>query len=665
MDTATNIPAETLRMMCKTMLRIRKFEERVAELVSKNEIICPCHLYTGEEAVATGVCSVLRKDDYVFSTHRSHGHYIAKGGDVKALMAELYGKATGCSKGRGGSMHLASPDVGLPGSSAIVAGTIPLAVGTALAFSMQKNDNVSVAFFGDGAANEGTFYESLNFASLRKLPVIFVCENNLYSTHMPISACLADTDIYKKSEAFKMLGVRVDGNNIAEVFKVAKSAVEDARRGKGPTLIECMTYRWRGHVGPSYDLDKGLRSKEELDYWMNRCPIKALEEFLIEHDFISISERNKIYESIEEEIEEALVFAKESPYPDPDEKSFSDVFKTTPFSFRKRNGDCNVRKISYVEAINETLYQMIEKDEKVFLIGQGVISPWYVGTTTVGLIDRFPERVIDTPVSENGITGTAVGAALAGMRPILMHPRIDFMYYAMDQIANHAANWYYMFGGQLSVPITLWGIINRGGEQAAQHSQALQAMFMHIPGLKVVMPSTPYDAKGLLVASIEDDNPVVYIDDRWLYGYVGEVPEELYSVPIGKGIVRREGKDATVVATSYTVYEANKAAESLDKESIDVEVIDLRSLKPLDEEILFSSVRKTGRLVIADGSWKTCGVGAEISALVTENIFEHLKAPIMRVSLPDTPAPASSALEKVYYKKAEDIVRVVKKVLEV
>ena len=335
-EITNDIPAKTLRMMHETMVRIRKFEEVVGELVSKNEIICPCHLYIGEEAVATGVCAALRKDDYVFSTHRSHGHYIAKGGDIKALMAELYCRATGCSKGRGGSMHLASPDVGLPGSSAIVAGTIPLAVGAALAFSLQKSDNVSVAFFGDGAANEGTFYESLNFASLMKLPVIFVCENNFYSTHMQVSACLADTDIYKKAEAFKMPGVRVDGNNIAEVFKVAKSAVEDARSGKGPTLIEGMTYRWRGHVGPSSDLDQGLRSKKELEYWMNRCPIKALEEFLLEHDFISEVEKNNICESIEKEIDEALVFAKESPYPDPDDKSFSDVFKTKPFSFRKR-----------------------------------------------------------------------------------------------------------------------------------------------------------------------------------------------------------------------------------------------------------------------------------------------------------------------------------------
>ena len=325
-----------------------------------------------------------------------------------------------------------------------------------------------------------------------------------------------------------------------------------------------------------------------------------------------------------------------------------------------------MRKITYVEAINETLHQLIAKDARVFLIGQGVTSPWYVGSTTVGLVDKFgAKRIIDTPTSENGMTGVALGAALAGMHPVLCYPRMDFMYYAMDQIANHIANWHYMFGGQLSAPVTLWAIINRGGEQAAQHSQATQAIFAHLPGVKVVVPSTPYDAKGLLVASVEEDNPVVYVDDRWLYQQAGEVPEELYSVPIGKGIVRREGNDVTVVATSYMVHEAIKASESLRKEAVDVEVIDLRSLKPLDDNLLFSSVKKTGRLIIADGGWKTGGVGAEISAKVVESeVFKSLEAPIVRVSLPDTPAPASSTLEKVYYPTSENLVSAVRKVLE-
>lgn len=323
-----------------------------------------------------------------------------------------------------------------------------------------------------------------------------------------------------------------------------------------------------------------------------------------------------------------------------------------------------MRKIKYSKAINEAHAQLLEKDDRVILMGIGVNSPWYVGESTVGLVNKFgSKRVIDVPTSENGITGIAVGAALAGMRPIMLHPRMDFMLLAMDQIVNHAAKWHYMFGGKVNCPLTIRGIINRGGEQAAQHSQSLQAMFMHVPGLKVVMPSTPYDAKGLLIASVEDDNPVIYIDDRWLYNHVGEVPEELYSVPIGKGVVRRQGKDVTVVATSYMVCEAIKAAESLEKEGIDVEVVDLRSLKPLDESLLFESVKKTGTLVIVDTSWKTCGVGAEIVARIAERAFERLDGPIMRVSLPDAPAPSSSTLEKAYYPGSVEIISAVKKLL--
>ena len=324
-----------------------------------------------------------------------------------------------------------------------------------------------------------------------------------------------------------------------------------------------------------------------------------------------------------------------------------------------------MREIKYVQAISEAVAQMMEQDNHVFIIGIGVNSPWYVGQSCAGLHEKFgDERVIDTPVAEDGMTGVAIGAALAGMRPIMVHPRMDFMYYAMDQIINQAASWHYMFGGKVNVPVTIRGIVNRGGEQAAQHSQSLQAMFMHVPGLKVVMPSTPYDAKGLLVASIQDDNPVIYINDRWLYEQEGEVPEELYAVPIGKAAIRREGKDVTVVATSYMVSESNKASESLEKEGIEVEVVDLRSLKPLDEGLVFESVKKTGRLVVADGGWKTCGAGAEVSALVASNVFKYLKAPIMRVSLPDTPAPSSSALEKVYYPTAEDVVSAIRKTLE-
>ncbi|MEM3448725.1 MAG: transketolase C-terminal domain-containing protein [Nitrososphaerota archaeon] len=315
--------------------------------------------------------------------------------------------------------------------------------------------------------------------------------------------------------------------------------------------------------------------------------------------------------------------------------------------------------------MNEGLHQLMKEDERVVLIGQGVTSPWYVGTTTVGLIHRFgEERVIDPPVSENCTTGVAIGLALTGMRPIYVFPRMDFMYYAMDQIANHAAIWHFMFGGQLNVPLTIWAIINRGGEQAAQHSQAIHAIFAHIPGLKVVAPSNGYDAKGLLVSCVYDDNPVIFVDDRWLYNLKCDVPEELYTIPIGKGTVRRKGNDVTVVASSYMVYEAMLAAEECEKMGISAEVIDLRSIKPLDFDLISQSVRKTGRVVIVDGGWKTCGLSAEIAARIAENLVKVLRAPIIRVTLPDAPAPASSVLEQIYYPKKEKIVFAIQKLME-
>jgi pyruvate dehydrogenase E1 component beta subunit len=304
-------------------------------------------------------------------------------------------------------------------------------------------------------------------------------------------------------------------------------------------------------------------------------------------------------------------------------------------------------------------------DPSVFVIGQGVKSPWYVGNTCQGLIEKFgSKRVIDTPVSESAMTGAAVGAAMAGMRPVVVHPRQDFMLYAFDPIINEAANWHYMCGGKMSVPVVIWGIINRGSEQAAQHSQAFHALFSHIPGLKVVMPATPYDAKGLFIAAVRDDNPVIFIDDRWLYGQEGPVPEEIYEVKIGRGIIRKKGTDLTLASVSYMVFESSKAVQELADEGIDVEFIDLRSVKPLDDGLIITSVKKTGRLVIADGGWRTCGIAAEVTARVTEKAFHFLKAPIKRVTLPDCPAPASRTLERAYYKSHEDIFQAAKEVMK-
>ncbi len=315
------------------------------------------------------------------------------------------------------------------------------------------------------------------------------------------------------------------------------------------------------------------------------------------------------------------------------------------------------RELAYSLAINEALHQMMETDPSVFLIGQGVKSPWYVGNTAKGLLERFGERrIIDTPVSENAVTGAGVGAAIVGMRPVVVHPRMDFMLYALDPIINEAANWHYMFGGNSQSPVVIWGIINRGGQQAAQHSQAFHALYSHIPGLKVVMPSCAYDAKGLMVSAIKDNNPVMFIDDRWLYGHKEAVPEELYSVPIGKAAVKREGTDVTLVSISYMVHECLKAAEILQQQGISAEVVDLRSSKPIDMDTVCKSVAKTKSLVVVDGGWKTCGFAAEVVTLAYEHLYGTLQAPVKRLTLPDIPAPAAGPLEDAYYIWAKDIV---------
>ncbi|HLG33312.1 MAG TPA: pyruvate dehydrogenase complex E1 component subunit beta [Bacteroidia bacterium] len=320
------------------------------------------------------------------------------------------------------------------------------------------------------------------------------------------------------------------------------------------------------------------------------------------------------------------------------------------------------RKLNFALAINEALTQMLESDESVMLIGQGVKSPWYVGNTCKNLIERFGEkRVIDTPVSENVTTGAAVGVAIAGMKAIVVHPRVDFAVYAFDPIINQAANWFFMSGGRSTVPVVFWLIVNRGGEQAAQHSQSFHAFFSHVPGLKVVAPATAYDAKGLMIAAINDKNPVVFLDERWLYGVEDNVPEEIYEVPIGKGIVRREGTDVTLISFSWLLHQSLKAAEQLAQQGINAEVIDIRSLKPLDEELIISSVKKTGRVVVVDGTWKFCGYSSEIISLIMENGgIDFLKATPLRVNLPDAPAPASESLEKVYYISTDTIVNSVK-----
>jgi pyruvate/2-oxoglutarate/acetoin dehydrogenase E1 component len=321
-----------------------------------------------------------------------------------------------------------------------------------------------------------------------------------------------------------------------------------------------------------------------------------------------------------------------------------------------RNPRVSSRQLKFVQAINEALDLCMAKDQRVFVLGLGAPDAAAVFGSTRGLADKYgPRRVLDMPVSENGATGVAVGAALRGMRPVMTHVRLEFAMLAIDQIVNQAANWHYMFGGQASVPLVIRMVVGRGWGQGPQHSQSLQAWFAHVPGLKVVMPATPHDAKGLLISAIEDDNPVVFIEHRWLYNIHGPVPEGLYRVPLGQPNVLRQGRHVTVVATSYMTVEGMRAADELAEEGIELEIVDVRTLNPFDETLVLASVRKTGRLIVADTGWRSVGFAAEVVARVTEQCLGDLKAPPIRLTSPDVPTPTTRALSNYYYPLVRDI----------
>lgn len=322
------------------------------------------------------------------------------------------------------------------------------------------------------------------------------------------------------------------------------------------------------------------------------------------------------------------------------------------------------RQLKFFQAINEATDLCMAKDPTVYIMGLGVPDPKGIFGTTLGLEQKYgSNRVMDMPTSENGMTGVAIGSALVGMRPILTHQRIDFALLAMEQMVNQAAKWHYMFGGQVTMPLVIRMIIGRGWGQGPQHSQSLQAWFTHVPGLKVVMPVTPRDAKGLLIASIEDNNPVIFLEHRWLHNIFGEVPEGIYRVPLGQANVARLGRDVTIVATSYMVLEAMRAAERLTQVGVEAEVIDVRTLKPLDSSLILESVHKTGHLIVADTGWKTGGFGGEIVAIVSEEAFGDLKSPPRRVGLLDCPTPTTPALAKFCYPRVVDIMNLVGKSL--
>jgi len=652
----------------RQMFRIRYFEEKVMDLLSRDIVKGASHLYVGEEAVAVGAVAAIRENDYITSTHRGHGHCIAKGGDLKLMLAELCGKVTGYCKGRGGSMHIADVNAGNLGATGIVGSNIPVATGAGLSIKLRGTDQVVLCFFGDGAANTGAFHESVNLASIWKLPVIYVCENNLYGMSVAVSRAFPFKNIVERAKGYNIPGVIADGMDVLDVKRVVGEAVARARRGEGPTLVECKTYRFYGH---SRSDARVYRTREEEKEWKSRDPIVNFKKKLIEEGILTEEQARKLEKDVAREVEEAEKFALSSPYPEVNnlyDGLYTDIYvdpETSIESLSKaKQLGLKMRRIRYVDALNEALREEMHRDERVFLMGEDIALYGGAYQVTRGLYKEFGlDRVRDTPISEAAIAGAAAGAAMTGLRPVAEIMYIDFSTIAMDQIVNIAAKNRYMFGGKSKVPVVYRTQGGAGRGIAAHHSQSLEAWYMHVPGIFVVMPSTPFDAKGLLKTCIRDDNPVMFIEHKMLYGTVGEVPEQEYTVPLGVADIKREGTDVTIVAYSRMVLFALEAAEELAEEGISVEVIDPRTLKPLDIDTIISSVKKTNRAVVVYEGYRTCGVGAEIATLIMEKAFDYLDAPVVRVAGEDVPIPMSPVLEEAAIPSKEKIVEAVKKVI--
>jgi len=671
--------------LLRQMWEIRMFEDRVYDLLGRDLIKGASHLYAGEEAVAVGAISALRDDDLITSTHRGHGHCHARGATLakteevrqehyNKMMAELCGRATGYCRGRGGSMHIADVEKGNLGATGIVGGNIPVATGAGLAQKLLGTDRVVLCFFGDGASNTGNFHESLNLAALWNLPVVYIVENNLYGMSVPVEKAAAKLDIADRACAYGIPGQVVDGMDVLAVRQAVSEAVERARRGEGPSLIECKTYRWYGH---SRSDPRKYRTKEEEAAWRARDPIPNFAARLVEMGLATEAEIDAVEEQVEVAIEGATEFALSSPTPPVEELELyvyapfkwtqADIVRERELRERCRVGGPGTRKIQFRQAIQEALREEMERDPSVFVMGEDVGLYGGAYGATRGLLQEFgPERVRDTPISEAIIGGSAVGAAMCGLRPVAEIMYVDFTPLAMDQIANQGAKNRYMFGGKTTVPMVIRTEGGAGRCIAAHHSQSLEALWVHFPGIYVVMPSTPYDAKGLLKAAIRDDNPVMFIEHKMLYGVEGYVPDgddADYIVPFGIADVKREGSDVTVITYSRMVHRALEAAERLAEEGVSVEVIDLRTLKPLDMETVAASVRKTGRVVGVTEAYKTGSFISELATRIQEELFDWLDAPVVRVAAADVPVPMSEPLEDAAVPSVEAIIAGIRQVL--
>lgn len=670
---ANSADVAQLTALYRTMRLIRQTEEQLAKCHARGLVLGACHTYVGQEAIASGVCAHLDREDVVFSTHRGHGHALAKGMHPRELIAELFGRVMGCSRGRGGSMHLFSPEIGMMGTSGIVSPCILQAAGAGYSFKLMKTPHVAVAFFGDGAVNNGAFHEGLNLAAIWKLPVLFICENNQFATEVPFSYSSGISDVGRRAANYGLPGYEVDGNDVLAVTKVAGEAVARARSGGGATLIECKTYRTRPHAEGMGDFS--YRTREDVDAWKLKCPLKRLRDAVSSNGVElglatgDIAQVLRAFDEIDAEIERLVVTSTQEAETAawPDGQTATQHIYAKPHVITSKAPEhppANARETSFVNATTEALKFEMTHNPGIFVMGEGIGKRGGNFKTTDGLYQIFgAERLCDTPIAERGFVGLSCGAAMTGTRPIIDFMFIDFINDAFGELVNQIAKMQYMSSGRLKMPVLLRGCIGIGHSAATHHSSSFHSIYSHIPGLRVVIPSRPYDAKGLFHHALRCDDPVLFLEHRELMSVKGPVPEEPYEIPFGQAVVLRPGTDVTVVGIALMVHRVLAAAEKLASEGISVEVIDPRTVSPLDTATILNSVAKTGRLLIVDEAYPHCSVASEIAAQVVDAGFNDLDAPIKRLNGVFTPTPYSPPLEHAVVPHVEDVERAIRDLL--
>ena len=651
---------QTILDLYHRMQIIRQTEEELARCHQRGLIHGACHTYVGQEAIASGVCSHLTNQDSVFSTHRGHGHALAKGLTPLALIAELFGREAGCSKGRGGSMHLFSPEIGLMGTSGIVGPCILQACGGGYSAKLKRNGAVAVAFFGDGAVNNGAFHEGLNMASIWKLPVLFICENNQFATEVPFAYASGNPSVGSRGAAYGIPGYELDGNDVLEVYRAAGQAVERARRGEGPTLLECKTYRTRPHAEGMGDFT--YRTREEVDQWKNKCPIIRLRS---ESVSIDPSEFDAIDHEVKELVQQSRKDAEQSREPSSDTAQTHVWSESNPKPVARPTSGTSTRNVSYSQATLEALSEEMASNPDIFVMGEGIGVRGGNFLTTKGLYEQHgPERLCDTPICERGFVGLACGAAMTGTRPVIDFMFADFVLDGYGEIINQIAKMQYMSSGRLRMPVILRGCIGIGHSAATHHSGSYYGILAQVPGLKVAVPSMASDAKGLLKRALRGNDPVVFLEHRELLQSKEEIPDGDYEIEFGQARIVRSGKNLTVVAIARMVHLVLSLCDKLEQQGISVELIDPRTVLPLDTETILQSVRKTGRLLIVDEAPAACGVSAEIAARIADAGFDELDAPIRRVCGAFCPTPYSPSLESQVVPSAEMVERAIRDLIE-